>query len=90
MSKTKTCANCIFWLEEVVPQGTESRPLKFRYCRRYPPTVNISPPAETGGKKIANYYWPVISETDWCGEFRNRAAFAVDAKSDDKPTTTVN
>lgn len=66
------CPDCQFWLEDVVPQGTENRDIKFRYCRRYPPTVHVSPPAEPGGKKVANYYWPVVSQLDWCGEFKER------------------
>ncbi len=64
------CGTCMFWFRDRTPAGTESGPVARRYCRRYPPVVHITPPAQEGDKKVANFYWPVVSEEDWCGEYK--------------------
>ncbi len=64
------CATCVYWLADRVPPGTAASPVTRRYCRRYPPVVHITPPARKGEHKIANHYWPVVAEDDWCGEYQ--------------------
>ena len=66
-----SCNDCVFWYDGVVPPGTENRPQRFRFCRRYPPNIHVTLPTAPGEKKVVNYHWPVVSETDWCGEFRH-------------------
>ncbi len=67
------CETCAFWLADRVPPGTQASSVTRRYCRRYPPVVHITPPANPGEHKIANFYWPVVAQDDWCGEYREGA-----------------
>jgi len=51
------CGVCRFYLHNKDSNPKDPTGL----CRRFPPTV-------TSGSE--DYVWPLISDLDWCGEFR--------------------
>jgi len=57
---SEVCRNCKY-----VSIGEEST---FGACRRFPPTV-VRTQETDDGAEIPVCYWPVISDTGYCGEF---------------------
>jgi hypothetical protein len=58
------CKSCIYF--STTPD--ESKPLQpeFGECRRYPP--NMGTDADGDGF----YFWPIVENVEWCGEFAQR------------------
>jgi hypothetical protein len=58
------CKDCQFVFAEAVDLGTNSGYVRNR-CRRYPPVM-----VDNGGD--GNFFFPVVADDDWCGEFRGK------------------
>lgn len=59
--KTFNCRQCKFWLEKESWVNTKNgtRVIEWRgNCRKRPPS--------------ASHGWPVVMDSDWCGEFHMR------------------
>ena len=54
----KQCKDCIYW-----DKWKFNIDIVFGYCRKNPPIV-ISQSA------LDKAIWPLVEETDWCGEFK--------------------
>ena len=50
------CGNCIFWVRDYTSQ-TQG------FCRRYPPIHKVDTSSDV---------FPYTSNTQWCGEFKER------------------
>lgn len=68
--RSALCSNCEFWdkaglQKQLLRIGrlapTENNYQHSGYCRRYPPTGNIT-------TDIA--YFPIIEDNEWCGEWK--------------------
>jgi hypothetical protein len=59
-----TCRSCLFFSTAT----DESKPIQpeFGECRRYPPHMG------TDSDGDGFYYWPILENTEWCGEFAQR------------------
>lgn len=64
----ETCENCRFWQESEKRKGQG-------WCRRNPPRhIADNPPNALRGLGITNRgIWPATIDSDWCGEFEERA-----------------
>lgn len=62
-----TCDNCSF-SDLVILTFTDQNDVEAPHliCRRYPPQNTEAPEYEGGGTRST---WPLIHDTDWCGEF---------------------
>ena len=58
------CKTCRYFSTAV----DESKPIQpeFGECRRYPPEMG------TDSDGDGFYYWPILENSEWCGEFAQR------------------
>ena len=58
VKEQERCGNCRFWF---VFEST--RPIACGHCHRKSPPID----------KMAQTWWPLVKDTDWCGEWRAKA-----------------
>lgn len=62
---SNSCKQCVFW-DETSSFKQDGDGLSFAWCRRYPPVASE--------KEFEKGFWPIVCESDWCGEFRSSIA----------------
>jgi hypothetical protein len=62
------CEDCSHFAETHLSNPNNARSRLSGQCRRYPPTVFIT---TTANGSSANTHQPIVSRSDWCGEFKS-------------------
>lgn len=69
MGENEKCTNCAFWNQWTEHKG---------YCRRHAPRPYYVTIIGEGTVEDEEVGWPITDATDWCGEFKPRAASDAD------------